>query len=138
MKNHLNIQTLTTFFFFKFVQMKQIKTWSWKLLNNIMLNVIYNCSYDFLKILLKVNYSFMNQFKVCLQDFCTCHSTLEFFIPCLIFFIVHSSRVNEPWKKLVYCLILIVDFSFVIQFFLFKFCSWNFKCHLLCYMSTSW
>jgi hypothetical protein len=25
MKNHLTIQTLTTFFFFKFVQMKQIK-----------------------------------------------------------------------------------------------------------------
>jgi hypothetical protein len=47
MKNHLKIQTLTTFFFYKFVQMKQIKNWSQNLLKNIMLNVIYKCSYDF-------------------------------------------------------------------------------------------
>jgi hypothetical protein len=137
MKIHLKIQILTTFFFFKFVQMNQIKNWSQNLLKNIMLNVIYKCSYDFLKILLKVNYNFMNQFKVCLQNSWTCHSTLEFFYSLFDCFIVHSSHAIEPWKTLVSCLVLIVEFSFVIQFFLFEFCSWNFRCRLLFWMSIS-
>jgi hypothetical protein len=123
------------FFHFQICSNEGNKIWSWHLLKNIMLNVISKCSYDFLEILLKLDYNFMNQFKVCLQDSCTCHSTLEFFIPCLTFFIVHYSHANEPW--IIYCLVLIVDFSFVIQLFLFEFCSWNFRCHLLCWMSTS-
>jgi hypothetical protein len=42
---------------------------------------------------------FHNQFKVCLQNSCTCHSTLEFFIPCLIFllFILHMPLSLEEY-----------------------------------------